>query len=62
MSIEAASVFRMRLGIAQTDLGDWTVLQEDLFRPLVPVTIRVGVGRDPDPGGADQRLRGHGRT
>jgi len=49
MSIEAASVFRLKLGIAQTDLGDWTVLQEDLFRPLVPVTIRVGVGAIPIP-------------
>ena len=49
MSIEAASVFRLKLGIAQTDLGDWTCSQEDLFRPLVPVTVRVGVGASPIP-------------
>jgi phage protein D len=40
-SSEVASVFRLRLGIAQTAIGDWTVLQHDLFRPLVPVSLRV---------------------
>ena len=41
---EAASVFRLRLGIAQTALGDWTVLNLDPFRPLVPVSVRVQTG------------------
>jgi phage protein D len=40
-STEMASVFRLRLGIAQTALGDWTILQEDFFRPLLPVGIRI---------------------
>ena len=40
-TLDQASALRMRFGIAQTDLGDWTVLIEDVFRPLVPVTVRV---------------------
>lgn len=45
-STEMASMFRLRIGISKTAIGDWSVLQEDLFRPLVPVSIRVqsGVG------------------
>lgn len=43
-STAEASVFRLRLGIAQTFLGDWTILERDFFRPLVPVGIRVGNG------------------
>ena len=41
---EAASMFRLRLGIAQTATSDWTVLELDPFRPLVPVQIRVQAG------------------
>lgn len=48
-SLESASVFRIRLGIAQNDLGDWRFLQEDLFRPLTPLTVRVAVGAVPIP-------------
>ncbi len=48
-SLESGSVFRIRLGIAQNDLGDWRFLQEDLFRPLTPVTVRVAVGAVPVP-------------
>jgi phage protein D len=40
-----ASAFRLRLAMAQTSLGDWTVLERDVFRPLVPVSIRLGNGR-----------------
>ena len=40
-SLEEASALRVRFGIAHTELGDWTVLTEDVFRPLVPVTVRV---------------------
>lgn len=40
-STDMASVFRLRFGITQTKLGDWTILQEDLFRPLVAVQIWV---------------------
>jgi hypothetical protein len=47
-SLEEASALRVRFGIAQTQLGDWTVLTEDLFRPLVPVTARVQTGVLPE--------------
>ena len=40
-AIEEASAFRLTLAVEQTAIGDWTVLELDLFRPLVPVTIRV---------------------
>ncbi len=43
-SNEEASVFRLTLAVAQTAVGDWTVLDLDLFRPLVPVSIRVTGG------------------
>ena len=48
-ALERASAFRIRFGIAQNDLGDWRLLQEDIFRPLVPLTIRVGAGTIPVP-------------
>ena len=40
-SVDLASAFRMRLGIGESLIGDWTILQTDYFRPLVPITIRV---------------------
>ena len=43
-SIDAASSFRLRIAINQTAQDDWTVLEDDLFRPLVPVGVRVQVG------------------
>jgi phage protein D len=43
-SNEEASVFRLRLGISQNAIGDWTLLLQDFFRPLVPVSIRVTTG------------------
>jgi phage protein D len=46
-STEVASIFRLRLGIAQTRGGDWSVLEDDSFRPLVPVAIRVQNGMGP---------------
>jgi phage protein D len=48
-ALESSSAFRVRLGIAQNDLGDWRFLQEDLFQPLLPLTIRVAVGELPVP-------------
>jgi phage protein D len=47
-TVESASAVRVRIGIAQNDLGDWTTLMEDLFRPLVPVTVRVQTGILPE--------------
>lgn len=43
-STEEASVFRIRIAIAQTAIGDWSTLVLDLFRPLVPISIRVQTG------------------
>ncbi|HEY5957697.1 MAG TPA: hypothetical protein VIV60_14135, partial [Polyangiaceae bacterium] len=41
---DVASTCRIRLGIGQTVLGDWTLLEKDLFRPLLPLSLRVGTG------------------
>jgi phage protein D len=43
-SVDEASALRVRFGIAHNGLGDWTVLTEDVFRPLVPLTVRVQTG------------------
>jgi hypothetical protein len=43
-SIEVASVFRLRFGITQTAIGDWSILDLDPFRPFVPVQIRIQQG------------------
>lgn len=43
-STQDAGIFRLRLGMAQTVLGDWTILELDLFRPLVPISIRIASG------------------
>lgn len=41
---DVASACRLRLAIAQTQAGDWRLLEQDLFRPLVPLSVRVGTG------------------
>jgi phage protein D len=46
-SLDQASVFRVRFGITQTKTGDWSILELDPFRPLVPVSIRVQRGIRP---------------
>ncbi len=43
-AVDVASVFRIRLGISESVLGDWTLLERDYFRPLVPITVRVSNG------------------
>src|SRR6266516_695038 len=43
-ALDRASVFRIRLAIGSTPEGDWSVLSDDLFRPLVPVAVRVDAG------------------
>lgn len=40
-SVDEASVFRLRLGTAQTPIGDWTLLVRDYFRPFLPISIRL---------------------
>jgi hypothetical protein len=49
MSLEMASMFRLRFGISQTATGDWSLLNFDLFRPLTPVSVRVASGLLPVP-------------
>lgn len=44
LALEEASAFSMRFGIEQTDAGDWSVLDQDPFKPLLPVQIRVQRG------------------
>lgn len=39
-SLEAASTFRLRIGVAQ-EQGDWTVLKDNPFAPLTPVAVRL---------------------
>lgn len=46
MSVEVASVFRLRIGIAQTSTG-WSVLEDDLFTPLLPVAIKLKADSGP---------------
>jgi hypothetical protein len=40
-STELASAFRLRLGLSRNLIGDYSILFEDLFRPLLPVSIRL---------------------
>jgi hypothetical protein len=45
-ALEEASVLKISFGIEATKLGDWSILDLDPFRPLVPLQLRVqqGVG------------------
>ena len=43
-STEQAGTFTLRFDLSQTALGDWDVLQVDIFRPLVPIQVRVSLG------------------
>jgi hypothetical protein len=46
-SIEEASVFRIRFGISKTEIGDWSILDLDPFRPFVPLGVRIQRGLRP---------------
>jgi phage protein D len=46
-SLEAASSFRLRLGIAQAESGGWAILDDDLFQPLTPLQVRIQLGSVP---------------
>jgi hypothetical protein len=39
---------RVRLSIVQSAIGDWTTLQYDIFRPLVPLSVRMQTGLVPE--------------
>src|SRR5690242_4548654 len=41
MDTEQAGIFRLHFELSQTAIGDWDVLQLDIFRPRVPIQIRV---------------------
>lgn len=41
---QMADVFRLRLAIGVSEKGDWTVLEDDPFKPLTQVGIRMQVG------------------
>lgn len=43
-SIENAAVLRLHFEMSRTGIGDWDVTEIDIFRPLVPLTIRVTLG------------------
>ena len=44
-SVDVASAFTLRIGLSRTELGDWTPHHFGLFRPLLPVSVRVSAGR-----------------
>lgn len=44
MTVDAASSFRLRIGITQDENGGWPLLDEDPFPPLAAVGIRIQVG------------------
>ncbi len=43
-SLEEASVLRVSFCIERTPVGDWSILELDPFRPLVPLGVRVQRG------------------
>lgn len=46
-SIEEASVVRVRFGITKSQIGEWSILDLDPFRPLVPLGVRIQQGIGP---------------
>ena len=46
-SLAEASVFRLRFGITKSEVGDWSILDEDPFLPLTPVSMRLQRGFEP---------------
>lgn len=43
-SLEVASALRLKIDLDQTVIGDWGLLQYDVFRPLVPIDLRIQAG------------------
>ncbi len=43
-SVEDAGIVRLKLGIGQREGGDWELLAEDLFKPGVPLAVRIQAG------------------
>lgn len=46
-SLEEASVVRVRFGITKSQIGEWSILDLDPFRPLVPLGVRIQQGIGP---------------
>lgn len=47
-STDGPAMFRLRFALSRTPLGDWDVLQFDIFRPLVPIRLSVFLGWRPE--------------
>jgi len=47
-STDEASIFRLRFELSRSALGDWDVLQIDLFQPRTPIRIGVYLGLLPE--------------
>jgi len=43
-AVGQASIFRLHFDLSRNSLGDFDALAIDVFRPLVPITIRVSAG------------------
>lgn len=43
-TLDQASVLRLRFGTPATEIGDWSILDLDPFRPLTPLQVRLQSG------------------
>ncbi|SAL80251.1 Phage late control gene D protein (GPD) [Caballeronia peredens] len=43
-STDAASILRLRFSLSRNGFGDWDLQTFDLFRPMLPVSIRLAAG------------------
>lgn len=43
-STDAASILRLRFSLSRNGFGDWDLQTIDLFRPMLPVSIRLAAG------------------
>lgn len=43
-STEAASIMRLRFSLSRNQIGDWDLQMIDLFRPMLPISVRLAFG------------------
>src|SRR5438876_12059961 len=43
-STELASIVRLKFALSRTEIGDWDLQTVDLFRPMMPVSVRLAFG------------------